>query len=199
MASDRMGARKAHRSSEGSHFPPKHYYAERSTAADAAPSSSSSPRRADRDAAHRSAPAAPKRHTPHYAVHRESSIEPLRPSEQSASYRDSIVSIVDDPFFLRFDDHNIEAALAFDSRWTTTTLDSPDDDDDDQNADDEEENEANSQGNQDGESAGSDLDSLQFRDEDTPNERWPPPRRESLIIGHSLYWVMMPHQTQTAG
>ncbi|TIC97861.1 Ras guanine nucleotide exchange factor A [Colletotrichum higginsianum] len=188
MASDRMGARKAHRSSEGSHFPPKHYYAERSTAADAAPSSSSSPRRADRDAAHRSAPAAPKRHTPHYAVHRESSIEPLRPSEQSASYRDSIVSIVDDPFFLRFDDHNIEAALAFDSRWTTTTLDSPDDDDDDQNADDEEENEANSQGNQDGESAGSDLDSLQFRDEDTPNERWPPPRRESLIIGHSLYW-----------
>ncbi|GKT57348.1 rasGEF domain-containing protein [Colletotrichum tofieldiae] len=200
MASDRMGARKAHRSSEGSHIPPKHYYAERSTAADAAAAaaaaaSSSSSRRADRDAAHRSAPAAPKRHTPHYAVHRESSIEPLRPSGQPANHRDSIVSIVDDPFFLRFDDHNIEAALAFDSRWTTTTLDDPDEG---EKADDENETVGDSQGHQDDEED-LDSDSFQFRDDDTPNERWPPPRRESLIIGHSLYWVIMPHQTQTAG
>ncbi|GKT49382.1 uncharacterized protein ColSpa_09563 [Colletotrichum spaethianum] len=195
MASDRMGARKAHRSSEGSHIPPNHCHAERSTAADAAASSPSA-RRADRDAAHRSAPAAPKRHTPHYAVHRESSIEPLRPSGQPANYRDSIVSIVDDPFFLRFDDHNLEAALAFDSRWTTTTLD--DDPGEGDNADDEHEPEGHGQGRQ-GDEQELASGSFQLRDDDTPNERWPPPRRESLIIGHSLYWVIPPHQTQTAG
>ncbi|KAK2044396.1 RasGEF domain-containing protein [Colletotrichum somersetense] len=180
MAFDPMGAPKAHRSSEGSHLPPKHYYAERSTAADAAASSSSS-RRADRDIAHRSAPAASKRHTPHYAVHRESSIEPLRRSGQpGAPNRDSIVSIVDDPFFLRLDDHNIEAALAFDSRWATTTLDDP--------------NEADEAAEKD-ETGGHTHDQEQYnsadfplRDDDTPNQRWPPPRRESLIIGHSLYW-----------
>ncbi|GKT86700.1 rasGEF domain-containing protein [Colletotrichum tofieldiae] len=169
MASDRMGARKAHRSSEGSHIPPKHYYAERSTAADAAAAAaaaaSSRPRRCPPIC-----PGRPKRHTPHYAVHRESSIEPLRPSGQPANHRDSIVSIVDDPFFLRFDDHNIEAALAFDSRWTTTTLDDPDEG---EKADDETETVGDSQGHQDDEED-LDSDSFQFRDDDTPNERWPP-------------------------
>ncbi|KAK1996151.1 RasGEF domain-containing protein [Colletotrichum falcatum] len=184
MASDRMGAPQAHRSSEGSHTLPKHYYAERSTAADAAAlpsSSSSSSRRADRNAAHRSAPAAPKRHTPHYAVHRESSIEHLRPSGQPAHSRDSIVSIVDDPFFLRLDDRNIEAALAFDSRWTTTTFDPPDDADE---ATEKDETVGHVYIEQELDSA----DDLALRDDDTPNQRWPPPRRESLIIGHSLYW-----------
>ncbi|KAK1965310.1 RasGEF domain-containing protein [Colletotrichum sublineola] len=181
MASDRMGASKAHRSSEGSHISPKHYYAERSTATDAAASSSSSsPRRADRDAAHRSAPAALKRHTAHYAVHRESSIEPLRPSGQPAHSRDSIVSIVDDPFFLRLDDHNIEAALAFDSRWTTATLDDPDEADE---ATEKDETVGHIYNQEELDSTG-----LPLRDDDTPNQRWPPPRRESLIIGHSLYW-----------
>ncbi|KAL2875927.1 hypothetical protein SGCOL_008778 [Colletotrichum sp. CLE4] len=192
MASDPMGARKAHRSSEGSHIPPKYYHADRYTANAAVSSfSSSSSRRADRDAAHRSAPAAPKRHTPHYAVHRESSIEPIRPSasasEQPANYRDSFISIVDDPFFLRFDDNNIEGALALDPRWTATSFDDADADAEDEGDNNENENAGDSQEDEDEEEE-FDFDAFEFRDDDTPNERWPPPRRESLIIGHSLYW-----------
>ncbi|KAK1728097.1 hypothetical protein CaCOL14_000604 [Colletotrichum acutatum] len=196
MASDPIGARKAHRSSEGSHIPSKYYHANRSTAAAAVSSFSSSSRRTDRDAAHRSAPAAPKRHTPHYAVHRESSIEPIRPSasgsEQPANYRDSFISIVDDPFFLRFDDNNIEGALALDPRWAATSFDDADADAEDEGEENQNQNEkqnaGDSQEDEDDEEEEFDFDAFEFRDDDTPNERWPPPRRESLIIGHSLYW-----------
>ncbi|KXH33711.1 RasGEF domain-containing protein [Colletotrichum nymphaeae SA-01] len=197
MASDPIGARKAHRSSEGSRIPSKYYHADHSTAAAAVSSFSSSSRRTDRDAAHRSAPAAPKRHTPHYAVHRESSIEPIRPSatgsEQTANYRDSFISIVDDPFFLRFDDNNIEGALALDPRWTATSFDDADAEDEGEENENEKENADDSQDDEDEEEEEFDFDAFEFRDDDTPNERWPPPRRESLIIGHSLYWVIMPH------
>ncbi|KAJ0298926.1 hypothetical protein COL5a_011801 [Colletotrichum fioriniae] len=196
MASDHIGARKAHRSSEGSRIPPRYYHADRSTAT-AAVSSFSSSRRTDRDTAHRSAPAAPKRHTPHYAVHRESSIEPIRPSatasEQPANYRDSFISIVDDPFFLRFDDNNIEGALALDPRWAATSFDDADAEDEGEENENEQENAGDSQEDEDDEEEEFDFDAFEFRDDDTPNERWPPPRRESLIIGHSLYWVIMPH------
>ncbi|OLN95299.1 Ras guanine nucleotide exchange factor A 1 [Colletotrichum chlorophyti] len=182
MASDLMGARKAHRSSEGSHIPPRQHQSERSsvTGAGPLPSSSAAARKTDRDAAHRSAPAAPKIYPPHYAVHRESSIENLHPAEHPSNYRDSFVSIVDDPFFLRFDDQPAEGAHGFESRWVDTLVGA---DPEDGEADNEhEENDGDS------DKDNFDFDSIQFRDDDTPNERWPPPRRESLIIGHSLYW-----------
>ncbi|WYZ37493.1 hypothetical protein EsH8_II_000999 [Colletotrichum jinshuiense] len=183
MASDRMGARKAHRSSEGSHIPPRQYHAERYTAA----VSSSSSRKADRDAAHRSAPAASRAYPSHYAVRRESSIEPIRSAGQPANYRDSFVSIVDDPFFLRFDDHQIDEALAFDPRWAATIT--RNDADAEDKHDGSEDNNADDDDSREGEGEEEfDFDSFEFRDDDTPNERWPPPRRESLIIGHSLYW-----------
>ncbi|TDZ65971.1 Ras guanine nucleotide exchange factor A [Colletotrichum trifolii] len=194
MASDSNGARKAHRSSEGSHIPPNRYNSVRSSAAVGSASASASDyeaaaasRKSDRDTAHRSAPAAPKPYPSHYALHRKESCEPPHPDEQPANYRDSFISIVDDPFFQRFDDHSIEAAHGFDPNHTSTlddadTEDEPESDEDEENGgqhrqleDDSLESEILQEFDFDFE-----LGYFELRDDDTPNERWPPPRRESL-------------------
>ncbi|KAI8251934.1 Ras guanine nucleotide exchange factor A [Colletotrichum sp. SAR 10_98] len=173
MASDRIGARKAHRSSEGSHIPPNHFHRSGTPSSFASASASASEtaaaaRRAERETAHRSAPAASKQYQPHYALHRDEPFLPPRfPTEQPANYRDSIVSIVDDPFFQRFDDYAGE---------------------DENEQDDEHEEIGATQKYEITQEFDFDFDFgyFELRDDDNPNERWPPPRRESLIIGPSL-------------
>lgn len=138
MDTQLRGARQAYRSSEGSGIPPR------------------SPSRADREAAHRSAPAAPS-----YSRPQPASLDPgvsqLRDRSLAAdvpdNYRDSFVSIVDDPFFLRFDVHSSgNESLGF-------------------------------------EPPPPEHDDRPSRDDEDPDLRWPPPRRESLTIGHPSHSV----------
>ncbi|KAF9870156.1 ras guanyl-nucleotide exchange factor [Colletotrichum karsti] len=199
MASDRMGARKAHRSSEGSHIPPNHFHRadDSSAVASSASEATAASRKAERDNAHRSAPAAPKRYPSHYSLRRDEPILlPTVPAGQPANYRDSIISIVDDPFFQRFDDYSGEGAHGFEPPRTPTIPD----EDGTRNAQDE--NEQGDDDDDDDEAIGAtqkyeitqefdfdfDFGYFELRDDDNPNERWPPPRRESLIIGPSLSW-----------
>ncbi|KAF6821273.1 ras guanyl-nucleotide exchange factor [Colletotrichum sojae] len=188
MASDRMGARKAHRSSEGSHIPSNQFHRSEFSSTAAAAAS----RKADRDTAHRSAPAAPKPYPSHYAVLNDPS---ARFAEHPANYRDSIISIVDDPFFQRFDDPPAEGAHGFEQLRGSAV--------DYSFAEDE-----NGLENEDRIEGGSpehiirqefdfdfDFGYFELRDDDNPNERWPPPRRESLVIGPSLHWVNAPPNT----
>ncbi|KAI8221355.1 Ras guanine nucleotide exchange factor A [Colletotrichum sp. SAR 10_99] len=192
MASDRIGARKAHRSSEGSHIPPNHFHRSGTPSSFASASASASEtaaaaRRAERETAHRSAPAASKQYQPHYALHRDEPFLPPRfPTEQPANYRDSIVSIVDDPFFQRFDDYAGEGAHGFEPLRTPTLHDPNPEDDNEQ--DDEHEEIGATQKYEITQEFDFDFDFgyFELRDDDNPNERWPPPRRESLIIGPSL-------------
>ncbi|KAI8258958.1 hypothetical protein K4K58_002942 [Colletotrichum sp. SAR11_239] len=192
MASDRIGARKAHRSSEGSHIPPNHFHRSGTPSSFASASASetaAAARRAERETAHRSAPAASKQYQPHYALHRDEPFLPPRfPTEQPANYRDSIVSIVDDPFFQRFDDYAGEGAHGFEPLRTPTLHDPNPEDDNEQ--DDEHEEIGATQKYEITQEFDFDFDFgyFELRDDDNPNERWPPPRRESLIIGPSLSW-----------
>ncbi|KAI8155469.1 Ras guanine nucleotide exchange factor A [Colletotrichum sp. SAR 10_70] len=192
MASDRIGARKAHRSSEGSHIPPTHFHRSGTPSSFASASASetaAAARRAERETAHRSAPAASKQYQPHYALHRDEPFLPPRfPTEQPANYRDSIVSIVDDPFFQRFDDYAGEGAHGFEPLRTPTLHDPNPEDDNEQ--DDEHEEIGATQKYEITQEFDFDFDFgyFELRDDDNPNERWPPPRRESLIIGPSLSW-----------
>ncbi|KAJ0316523.1 hypothetical protein Brms1b_005390 [Colletotrichum noveboracense] len=190
MASDRIGARKAHRSSEGSHIPPNHFHRSGTPSSLASASeTAAAARRAERETAHRSAPAASKQYQPHYALHRDEPFLPPRfPTEQPANYRDSIVSIVDDPFFQRFDDYAGEGAHGFEPLRTPTLHDPNPEDDNEQ--DDEHEEIGATQKYEITQEFDFDFDFgyFELRDDDNPNERWPPPRRESLIIGPSLSW-----------
>ncbi|KAJ0339803.1 hypothetical protein COL922a_004021 [Colletotrichum nupharicola] len=190
MASDRIGARKAHRSSEGSHIPPNHFHRSGTPSSLASASeTAAAARRAERETAHRSAPAASKQYQPHYALHRDEPFLPPRfPTEQAANYRDSIVSIVDDPFFQRFDDYAGEGAHGFEPLRTPTLHDPNPEDDNEQ--DDEHEEIGATQKYEITQEFEFDFDFgyFELRDDDNPNERWPPPRRESLIIGPSLSW-----------
>ncbi|KAI8274907.1 hypothetical protein K4K60_009110 [Colletotrichum sp. SAR11_57] len=190
MASDRIGARKAHRSSEGSHIPPNHFHRSGTPSSLASASeTAAAARRAERETAHRSAPAASKQYQPHYALHRDEPFLPPRfPTEQPANYRDSIVSIVDDPFFQRFDDYAEEGAHGFEPLRTPTLHDPNPEDDNEQ--DDEHEEIGATQKYEITQEFDFDFDFgyFELRDDDNPNERWPPPRRESLIIGPSLSW-----------
>ncbi|KAF5525092.1 Ras guanine nucleotide exchange factor A [Colletotrichum aenigma] len=192
MASDRIGARKAHRSSEGSHIPPNHFHRSgtpSSLASASASETAAAARRAERETAHRSAPATSKQYQPHYALHRDEPFLPPRfPTEQPANYRDSIVSIVDDPFFQRFDDYAGEGAHGFEPLRTPTLHDPNPEDDNEQ--DDEHEEIGATQKYEITQEFDFDFDFgyFELRDDDSPNERWPPPRRESLIIGPSLSW-----------
>lgn len=95
------------------------------------------------------------------------------PHEQN--YRDSFVSIVDDPFFQRYDPalDAGTAANASNESLTAPALQLPDFDFDRTSVDEE-------------------LDQVTYNhdsDDNASDQRWPPPRRESLIIGYSSYWV----------
>ncbi|KAJ0294709.1 hypothetical protein CBS470a_000621 [Colletotrichum nupharicola] len=184
-------------SSEGSHIPPNHFHRSGTPSSLASASeTAAAARRAERETAHRSAPAASKQYQPHYALHRDEPFLPPRfPTEQPANYRDSIVSIVDDPFFQRFDDYAGEGAHGFEPLRTPTLHDPNPEDDNEQ--DDEHEEIGATQKYEITQEFDFDFDFgyFELRDDDNPNERWPPPRRESLIIGPSLSWVNAPPNT----
>ncbi|KAH7366833.1 RasGEF domain-containing protein [Plectosphaerella cucumerina] len=176
MAFQLRGARQAYRSSEGTGVPPR-----------------SSPR-ADRQAAHRSAPAAapPFDFSEAFTAPDSSSDEPrLRDRSLAAdvpdTYRDSFVSIVDDPFFQRFDFEGATDTLDFSQLSPrdpspAARLRDPDlrlDLDSDLDLD---------------LSPGPGRDprlepGLEpgTRHDDGDDLRWPPHRRESLIIGHQSH------------
>lgn len=179
MAFQLRGARQAYRSSEGAGISPR-----------------SSPR-PDRQAAHRSAPvAAPSfdisASLPEAAPPTPDLIEPRRRDRSLAAdvpdtYRDSFVSIVDDPFFQRFDFEGATSVLDFEQL-------SPRDPSSSSTAD-----AASSNPNYRldfnldfGPGSGPNLESgldAGPRHDEGDDLRWPPPRRESLIIGHQSHPV----------
>lgn len=100
--------------------------------------------------------------------------------QPTASYRDSFISIVDDPFFQRFDPafsaHAPPATrLSSDSEAGDADDDQDEDDEDDEPDSDEQQASPTAQA-----AGGHDPKS---------DRNWPPPRRESLTIGPAQYWV----------
>ncbi|KAF7562716.1 hypothetical protein G7046_g1415 [Stylonectria norvegica] len=89
--------------------------------------------------------------------------------ESDRNYRDSFVSIVDDPFFQRYDPALAAAHAASEPSDESSNYQSIDDEEDEDKDDHYE--------HQDNDS-----------DDNIPKQRWPPPRRESLIAGPSSYW-----------
>lgn len=110
--------------------------------------------------------------------------------QPTASYRDSFISIVDDPFFQRFD----PAFSAHAPPATRLSSDSEAEDADDDQEDDDENDEDEDEDDED-------KDGRDSIDEEPPStaqaasghapkaaRNWPPPRRESLTIGPAQYW-----------
>jgi hypothetical protein len=99
-------------------------------------------------------------------------------------YRDSFISIVDDPFFQRFDP-------AFDADVPPRPPISSDSEDNSEDDDNEEGHDVHgrSEYNLDEEAQDPVSHPSGVGNVPTANKDWPPPRRESLTIGPSQYWV----------
>lgn len=101
------------------------------------------------------------------ALTAQSSTESIEPS---SNHRDSFGSILDDPFFQTYDPA-VDADAASEASEDSSHYHSLDDEED-----------SYYHRNRD-----HDHDS----DENISNQRWPPPRRESLTVGTSSYWVCL--------
>lgn len=111
------------------------------------------------------------------ALTAQSSTESIEPS--SSNHRDSFGSILDDPFFQTYDPALVDADAASDASEDSSHYHSLDDDDNDPYYHRDRDH------NRDPDS-----------DENISNQRWPPPRRESLTVGTSSYWVCFPNSPE---
>ncbi|KAK0386412.1 hypothetical protein NLU13_6249 [Sarocladium strictum] len=105
--------------------------------------------------------------------------------QPTASYRDSFISIVDDPFFQRFDP-------AFSAHAPSATRLSSDSEADDADADDDDGEEEEEDGDDERPESDDQHNSTSAQAADghatKSDSNWPPPRRESLTIGPAQYW-----------
>ncbi|CAM1504137.1 Fc.00g017280.m01.CDS01 [Cosmosporella sp. VM-42] len=89
--------------------------------------------------------------------------------EPSSNYRDSFASILDDPFFHRYDPGLDAAEAGSEASEDSSHYHSLDEQGDYEQYHDHE------------------------SDDNNPDQRWPPPRRESLTVGSSSYWFRGSH------